>query len=629
MRILISLAIPVLPAVVLLFPCRAAERAPAFAEAAAFSAKLPSSIARTGLAPSLDDRAFWTALAATKSGRNLFSKAETFLKEPIPETTDALFLDYSKTGNRVPWQELNGKRRERVTVYAFAEAMENKGRFLAPYEAAVRALLTEKTWVMPAHDPSLKNFRGEAVNIDLGSSQLGWSLAETSRLLDGKLSPALRTAIDDAVTSRIIKPFDDMVSGRRKPDSWVDRVTNNWNSVCLCGVTGAVLATPMPGTARAALVKGAVADSGGFISGFPADGVSDEGLGYWGYGVGRYAAFAEMIRLSAGVDLLAAPLIRAIASAPAREEIDAGVWPAFGDCRVDVRPDAALCAWFSRRLAIPGGARPDAVSLSDIHSLLYAPMMIVPTGKFSSDTTPPVLRDWFPDSGILVCRPAPGTKSPRLAVAIKGGHNNESHNHNDNGSYILTLDGSRIVADPGLETYTSRTFSARRYDSKVLSGFGHSVPVVDGVLQAPGAKSRAVVLDRTSSDEVETLRYDLKSGYPVKGLQTLTRDFVYRRGDQPSLTLTDTFRADRPVAFETALVTFGKVAPVDAGHWRITEDGRSALVEIRAASGAPLKSALVVIKEKIPYPRDPVRLGVSLATPAGADSLVVTITPEK
>ena len=47
--------------------------------------------------------------------------------------------------------------------------------------------------------------------------------------------------------------------------------------------------------------------------------------------------------------------------------------------------------------------------------------------------------------------------------------------------------------DPGSEVYTRRTFSSERYDSKILSSYGHPVPVVGGSLQRTGGKFAAKV----------------------------------------------------------------------------------------------------------------------------------------
>jgi hypothetical protein len=44
-----------------------------------------------------------------------------------------------------------------------------------------------------------------------------------------------------------------------------------------------------------------------------------------------------------------------------------------------------------------------------------------------------------------------------------------------------------VLLEPGVETYTARTFSRRRYESQLLSSFGHPVPVVAVKLQRTGA----------------------------------------------------------------------------------------------------------------------------------------------
>ena len=41
-------------------------------------------------------------------------------------------------------------------------------------------------------------------------------------------------------------------------------------------------------------------------------------------------------------------------------------------------------------------------------------------------------------------------------VAAKGGHNAESHNHNDVGSFIVYADGYPALIDVGVEAYTAK-----------------------------------------------------------------------------------------------------------------------------------------------------------------------------
>ena len=94
---------------------------------------------------------------------------------------------------------------------------------------------------------------------------------------------------------------------------------------------------------------------------------------------------------------------------------------------------------------------------------------------------------------MLVCAARGAGRLP-LALAAKGGHNGESHNHNDLGSYVVTVDGVIVMVDPGSEVYTQRTFSDRRDESDACNSFGHPVPVVAGSLQRVGrdAQTRTV-----------------------------------------------------------------------------------------------------------------------------------------
>ncbi len=130
-----------------------------------------------------------------------------------------------------------------------------------------------------------------------------------------------------------------------------------------------------------------------------------------------------------------------------------------------------------------------------------------------------------------------------MGVALKGGHNDEHHNHNDVGSYVFCIGDSMTLVDPGAEVYTRRTFSAERYVSNVLNSFGHPVPRVAGQLQKTGRSAAAKVLKLELADDQDTLQFDLTSAYPVKTLKQLTRTFVFQRSSG-SLTVTDEVKFD-------------------------------------------------------------------------------------
>jgi len=581
----------------------------------------------TGLGRPISDRAAWDKLAAEPACQEVIARAEGVLKEPLPELPDELFLDFSRTGNRRNWEGVSGRRRGRLTPLVLAECLQNQGRFLPAFEELVGALCAERTWVMPAHDGSLDNFNGKTVDIDLASSALGWQLATADYLLGDRLSAATRKLIRDNLRRRILDPFLDMVHGKRLPNWWI-LTTNNWNAVCLAGVTGAALAAADSRSERAEFVAGAEKFSRNFLAGFPTDGYCTEGLGYWDYGFGNYVLLGETIWQATGgqLDLFMLPEVRMPAAFGARIQIIGGVAPAFADCDVRARPDS-LTMWYSNRrwaLGLPGYDTFDSRWV--LGSLTEAMLFVFPNS--AAQATPATaaagteIRTWFDQAGILIGRPRPGTAC-RMGVALKGGNNNEHHNHNDLGSYVVVLGDRPVLLDPGAEVYTARTFSDRRYDSNLLNSFGHPVPVVAGKLQEPGAERKAKIIRAELTDTADTLELDLTSAYEVPDLKRLTRTFVYSREGTGSLTVTDRVEFASPQKFATALITLGKWMKQADGSLFIYDLDQAVRVEVDAG-GRAYSLQDEEVKEDGAHPT---RLGLSLDEPLAAATVTVRITP--
>jgi hypothetical protein len=209
-------------------------------------------------------------------------------------------------------------------------------------------------------------------------------------------------------------------------------------------------------------------------------------------------------------------------------------------------------------------------------------------------------------------------------VALKGGHNAEHHNHNDVGSYVVVVGDRPVLLDPGAETYTARTFSARRYDSKLLNSFGHPVPVVAGQLQRTGREAQAKVLRADFTDRADTLELDVTSAYAVPDLMALRRTFIYSREGAGSLTVTDRVEFKGPQTFATAVLTLGAWKRLDGGSLLVT-DGKGAVRVDLDAGGAELAIQAEEIVEDAPV--KPTRIGISLAKPVTAAAVSLKITP--
>ena len=586
-----------------------------------------------GFGSPISDRNAWKKLAGNDSFQKIILDAEKLLQQPIPDQSNDLFLDFSRTGNRTRWQRVSGIRRGRVRTLALAECLENKGRFIPAFEEIVRELCSERTWVMPAHDRDLTNFNRTSTDIDLGSSTLAWSLATADYLLADKLSPKIRQIIQNNLDGRIFEPYRGMVMGKRSKNWWMTG-TNNWNAVCLAGVTGAALAVIDPPDKRAFFIAAAENYSKYFLDGFTDDGYCSEGLGYWNYGFGYYIMLSEMIHQATGgkVDLLQNNKAKQAATFGANIKIINDVYPAFADCSIRAQPSSKLMYFISRRLALalrswelidpvsPSGSLYQSMMYSFPNSASRAPLSLrLPRGSG--------IRSWFDKAGILISRPGANSSS-QLAVALKGGHNQEHHNHNDVGSFVVVLGDKPLLIDPGGEVYTARTFSSRRYESKVLNSYGHSVPVVAGKLQQTGSRARARLVSQNFTLSTDTLVLDISSAYNVPELRKLERKFVYSRIGMGSLCVTDEVTFSRPCTFSTALVTFDSWKQ-PSSRSLIVHDSQKALHVNINITGSDFKIEPETINEDVSARKKPTRLGINLTEPVTHALVCLTITPQE
>jgi len=598
------------------------------------AAMLPASL--EGVGRPADDRTTWQAVARLEEFRSTVARAEAVVKQPMPELSDELFLDFSRTGNRSRCQRVIRERHGRLPVLVLAECIEGRGRFVPAIEETIRGICSEKTWVLPAHDRSLSNFNKTGITVDLASSAMSWQLATADYWLGERLNADVRKLIRSELEWRTFEPYEGYVKTGR-PRLWWATGTNNWNAVCLAGVTGSALALIEPPERRARYVAAAEHFVGYFLRGFTADGYCSEGLGYWNYGFGNYAVLAETLRHATGgkLDLWQRPGVREIARFGRRMEIVPGVYPAFADCSVGTKPDAALMAVLDRRFDFGWGLRDQgaaafqdvASNLPEVGLYVHGALSDVSAASPPPSATPAALplREWFPEAGVLIVRP-PAGESNGLGVALKGGHNAEHHNHNDVGTYLVSLGGNTPLVDPGSEVYTARTFSSRRYESDVLNSFGHPVPRVAGQLQRTGRAAAAKVLETEWTDRQDRIVLDLKAAYAVEGLEELRRTFVVSREGKGSLTVVDHVRFAGPQTFGTALVTFSPRQKTGPGRLLVGEGKGRVAVEI-TTDGPAFAVHEDEIHEDVRGGRLPVRVGIELSKPVREATITLQITP--
>jgi hypothetical protein len=615
--------------------CGAALAAPRYVPAKArlqqLEAALPAAPAGWG-APATN-RELWKRAAKEIPARELLQAATAALGEKPEEIPDALYLRYSRDGNRDEFQQANLRRLNRLNLLAWAEAIEGQGRFADALRRQVELILAERTWVLPAHDGKLNNFEGRWQEIDLMVAMKGWSLATITYWHAGLFGPELTGRVQAELRRRVIAPFLARVNGEKSADTdgmWWNQADNNWNSVCHAGVVGTALATLDSRAERALVVGWAELNLEHYLKGFTPDGYCSEGIGYWNYGFGHFAMLSETLRRATqGVSVpLSGDHALRVAAYPWGLRILPGVFPAFADMNVADRPST----WFGALAVMqvypkPLGMKSWNQSVNDVRSqMIYESAMKVflplLTEGLPAAPAPQVNSPhyWFPDAQVYT-----GRAAGDFGAAIKGGHNNEHHNHNDVGSFVVARGDRAVLVDPGLEVYTKRTFSDQRYVSKVLNSYGHAVPVVAGELQKFGREYAAKVVSTRFSDAEDVVVLDLTGAYAVPALKSLVRTFTLRRGAQPEVVITDEVEFSTPASFEGALITFEKYREKSPGQLAVGAGETALRVQIEAS--APWRLRPETIEENLPGGRKPTRLGLTFDAPVTRARLTVTVRP--
>ena len=436
---------------------------------------------------------------------------------------------------------------------------------------------------------------------------------------------------------------------------WWFHGANNWNSVCNSCVVRTALAI-IPGRRLRAEFVIHAADSAPYaLAGYSNDGYCSEGMGYWNYGYGHFLAMGLSIRNATGgkVDLFADPKTKKIMEYAYGFQLENGKSPHIADGGGSPAQEMPPARRKKLNTAIVNGTLgeqdldllalgrqiwPDLVSTASMECPLfgsttsYFTLKAFPLRAFGQEPAPcaPTMdvlppRTWFPDAQVLISRFSDAARKLDWSIALKGGHNDEFHNHNDIGSYTIMMDGAEMCGDPGGEVYTRRTFSSGRYLSKMLNSYGHPVPVVGGKLQKVGRKAAAKVLKTDFTDSVDTIEIDYTAAYAVQGLKSLVRTMTFDRKNG-AISITDKVSFNKPTSFEVPVITYRDyVKDSDAMRFMFKPPSGNRMMGLEVKASAPIAFAETVIDN--PGRPSPKRLAFSFAEPVTEASITTSFFP--
>lgn len=465
------------------------------------------------------------------------------LKELDPQN-DRSFSLYFTTGDRVLYEKEYFARRRLLSALSLLSFFYPQAhQYLADLEQLIEYILSERTWCLPAHFYDVK---GQAItpeenpyHLDLFACETGLALAEILSLQGNTLSLDLQSRIYLAIETRILDPF-------MNPKNYYgfENSRNNWSAVCAGAIGTLSMHLLNDKKELTNILHACLSSVDVYLSSFGEDGICTEGLSYWTYGFGFFTIFAEALyrKTDGALDLFQQPKVRAIAGSQQHQYLFHNYVISFSDSDPVDFYRLGLTSFLQR--TYPEIRLPElsyaldfhrdhcgrySLNLRDFLWTIQAPHF----GLSDKDSR------YFKDAQWLI------SKTRDNALVVKGGHNAESHNHNDVGSFLYYSGQIPILCDLGAGIYDKDYFSEKRYEAFCTHAASHNLPILNGYFQKEGESSQASEISFNLLDNVDTLSMNLTSCYEDPNLTGFYRCVSHRKLDA-CVVLKDCITFDEP-----------------------------------------------------------------------------------
>ena len=511
--------------------------------------------------PASDREAYEEIPVAFKN--TIIKEGEKYLNYSFPSIPATTYMTFLRTGNRVAFEDVNFSKRYAINALIMAECMEYKGRFLDDIINGIFSICEESAWQLPPHNsyPGLPNQLLPDVTrpvIDLFACETAALLATAGYLLKDafdSVHPFIYERIVHEITNRVLIPFIEtnvwwMGQNNKK--------TCNWTIWCTQNVLIAAFLADLERNPQAAhsdqqsqelhaintaefkesIFRKACDCVSAFVRDYGEDGCCDEGAQYYRHaGLCLFNTMELLNNITNGkvTPLYGNEKIKNIALYIMNVHVDDKYYINFADCspvagRAGVREflfgkcieSSAMQSFAAKEYKV----NEDKLLSKEINlfyhiqnAFAYKEILTYPESKTE-------YRDLYYESvGLFISR------DDTLYLAAKAGHNADSHNHNDTGSFTVYKNGKPFIIDVGVETYTKKTFSADRYELWAMQSAYHNLPTINGVMQKDGREYAACDVQYSFSDELAAISMDIAKAYPAEaGICSYKRCLTLNKG---------------------------------------------------------------------------------------------------
>ena len=476
--------------------------------------------------PAYSDREGWNSLLNDEDRQTLINAGEKMLdyRWQVIRATD--YLEYERSGERNIMQNPYEANRKAINMLMMAELAEGKGRFVDQLINGVFFSCEMTSWVLSAHLPrqstkrSMPDWREQI--IDLGSGNYGSMLAWVYYFFHDtfdKADPVISLRLRHELQERILDPFMENDREWWMAFHWKPgEIINNWNPWCNSNVLQCYLLLEENRDKLTDAVWRTMQSVDKFINFVKSDGACEEGTSYWGHAAGKMYDYLQILSdgTNGKVSLFNNPMIRRMGEYISRSYVGDGWVVNFADASAKGGGDAPLIYRYGRAVGseemmqfaayLLKGKRPTIPLGNDVFRTLQCVLL----NKGLEQTRPahnvPACT-WYPETEFCYL-----TNNSGWFLATKGGFNNESHNHNDAGTFSLYINNTPILIDAGVGTYTRQTFSSERYSIWTMQSNYHNLPMINGVPQRFGQEYKATNV--VCKEKQRFFSADISTAYP-------------------------------------------------------------------------------------------------------------------
>lgn len=535
--------------------------------------------------PTYTDRANWDMLTGNNKAYCI-EAGERYLNYEwkVVKATD--YLEYARSGNRSNMENIYNSNLNAVSALFIAEMAEGRGRFIDQLANGIFHTCEMTSWAISAHLP-LQQVRGsfpklndhviELVSGDVGA-MFSWIYYFLNKEFD-KLNPLISARLYDEIESRILTPYlhENRFWWMATDVDAKHGFVNNWNPWCNANVLQCFLLVEKD---RKRLVDGVyktMVSVDKFLNYNHNDGACEEGPSYWGHAAGKLYDYLQLLYDATGgkISIFSNPMVKNMGEYISRSYVGNGWVVNFAD--------ASAKGDFDYRLIYRYGKMVQSLEMEQFASLLkkehprpvpFSRDMYRMLADLSSDqkidkyASVHVVRPftWYPETEFCYFH------EKDFFLAVKGGYNDESHNHNDVGTFSLYVNNNPVLIDVGVGTYTQKTFSSDRYTIWTMQSDYHNLPAINGFSQCYGKKYRATTVKVDGNDKCISL--DISKAYPADaGINRWLRTYKLFKG---GLSIMDKFELNNArTPNRLNFMTWGQVDISTLGMVKITVDGRA------------------------------------------------------